>query len=88
MRSLWLAIGVHTAFDWAAINLGLGSVVLADTHLLDVQRTLPVPAEDLVSAVIVALAVVILVGWIQQNKRPFSWSARLNDQGKLGGLDD
>src|SRR6266699_1256460 len=37
-RSLWLAIGFHTAFDWMAINVGLGAVVLAYGHLLHVAR--------------------------------------------------
>ena len=35
-----------TAFDWAAINVGLGAVVLADQHLLQVDRTVSPISED------------------------------------------
>ena len=41
-RSLWLAIGFHTIFDWMAIIVGLGVVVQYDRHLLHLTRTISV----------------------------------------------
>ena len=82
-RSLWLAIGFHTTFDWAAINLGLGSVVLADQRLLQIARSVPVPAEDLLSAFVVGLGVTLLLTWVRRRKLPFDWRAPLADDGHL-----
>jgi membrane protease YdiL (CAAX protease family) len=82
-RSLWFAIAFHTAFDWAAINLGLGSVVLADQHLLGVQHLLPLPAEDLLATAVVGLAAVFLRVWMHQNNILFTWNARLDDEGRV-----
>src|SRR5438046_6633199 len=38
-RSLWLAIGFHTVFDWMAIIVGLGVVVQYDRHLRSEEHT-------------------------------------------------
>jgi len=78
-RSLWMAIGFHTAFDWAAINLGLGSVVLADQHLLRVERTINTSIEDLLGAVMVGLGVVLLMALVRRRKHLVGWRAPLVD---------
>ena len=78
-RSLWMAIGFHTAFDWAAINLGLGSVVLADQHLLHVQRTMNASVEDLLGAAAVGVGIVLLLALVRLRKRPVEWRAPLVD---------
>jgi len=78
-RSLWMGIGFHTAFDWAAINLGLGSVVLADQHLLQVKRAISPSVEDLLGAVVVGLGIILLMTLVRQRKRPIGWRAPLID---------
>ena len=75
--SLWVAIGFHTAFDWAAINLGLGSVVLADRHLLQVERAISLPVEDLLAAFVVVLGILWLMTWFRQRGRAISLFAGL-----------
>ncbi len=74
--SLWMAIGIHTAFDWAAINLGLGTVVLADQQLLQVERIVSAPAEDLLAACAVLLVICVLM--VRQRNRPVHWNAPLS----------
>jgi membrane protease YdiL (CAAX protease family) len=86
-RSLWFAIGFHTAFDWVAINLGLGSVVLAEQHLLQITRAISLPAEDLVTAAAVALGIALLITWVRQRKRPFVWNAPLAEDGQIVAPD-
>jgi membrane protease YdiL (CAAX protease family) len=79
--SLWTAIGFHTAFDWAAINLGLGSVVLADQHLLQVERGISLPVEDLLGAIVIGLGVLLLMNWACRNgKWNESMSENLTDK--------
>ena len=80
--SLWLAIGFHTAFDWVAILVGLGSVVSADRHLLHIERTASLIAEDLLSMVIVVLGILLLLGWARWSKRHLNWRATLDEDGQ------
>ena len=75
--SLWTTIGFHTAFDWAAINLGLGSVILADRHLLQVERAISLPVEDLLAAFVVVLGILWLMTWFRQRGRAISLFAGL-----------
>jgi len=84
-RSLWVAIGFHTAFDWAAINVGLGSVVLADQHLLQIGRTVSLTAEDLLSAAVVGLGILLFMNWAWR-RQPFTWRATLAEDGQLVGI--
>jgi hypothetical protein len=86
-RSLWFAIGFHTVFDWMAILLGLGSVVSADRHLLHLERTASVMAEDLLSMVTVVLGVLLLLGWAWWSKRHLSWRATLAQDGQLQAIE-
>src|SRR3989442_12380953 len=81
-RSLWLAMGFHTAFDWVAIMVGLGSVVSADRHVLHIERTASLIAEDLLSMVIVVLGILLLLVWAWWSKRHLSWRARLAEDGQ------
>lgn len=80
--SLWFAIGLHTAFDWVAILVGLGSVVSADRHLLHLERTASLIAEDLLSMFIVALGMLLFLGWAWWGKRHLSWRATLAEDGQ------
>ena len=82
-RSLWFAIGFHTAFDWAAINLGMGSVLLAEQHLLQITRGVALPAEDLLTAAAIALGIALLISRAWQRKRPFVWNAPLADESHI-----
>ncbi len=82
-RSLWLAIGFHTAFDWVAIIVGLGSVVSADRHVLHVERTTSLIAEDLLTAFVVVLGILLLLVWAWWSKRHLSWRATLAQDGQL-----
>jgi membrane protease YdiL (CAAX protease family) len=86
-RSLWLAIGFHTAFDWMAIIVGLGSVVSADRHVLHLERTASLIAEDLLSMVIVALGILLLLGWAWWSKRHLSWRATLAQDGQPQAIE-
>src|SRR5947209_9580949 len=81
-RSLWLAIGFHTVFDWMAIIVGLGSVVSADRHVLHIQRTAPLIAEDLLSAFIVVLGILLFLAWVWWSNRHFSWRTTLAEDGQ------
>jgi membrane protease YdiL (CAAX protease family) len=80
--SLWLAIGFHTVFDWVAILAGLGSVVSADRHLLHIERTVSLIAEDLLSMFIVVLGILLFLGWAWWRKRHLSWRATLAQDGQ------
>jgi len=68
-RSLWLAIGFHTVFDWMAIIVGLGVVVQYDRHLLHLTRTASVSAEYLLSMVVVILGILLLLIWARLRHR-------------------
>jgi membrane protease YdiL (CAAX protease family) len=81
-RSLWLAIGFHTAFDWMAILVGLGSVVSADRHVLHIERAASLIAEDLLSMVIVGLGILLFLGWAWWSNRHLSWRATLAGDGQ------
>jgi hypothetical protein len=76
-QSLWVAIGFHTAFDWVAINVGLGTVVLAERPMLQLERTVSLIAEDLLSMVVVGLGILLFMGWAWRSKRQFAWRATL-----------
>ena len=81
-RSLWLAIGFHTAFDWVAIIVGLGSVVSADRHVLHIERTASLIAEDLLSMFIVVLGILLFLVWAWRSNRHLSWRATLAEDGQ------
>ena len=80
--SLWLAIGFHTVFDWVAIIVGLGSVVSADRHVLHVERTTSLIAEDLLTAFVAVLGILLLLVWAWRSKRHLSWHATLAEDGQ------
>ncbi len=74
-RSLWVAIGFHVAFDWAAINLGLGSVVLADRPLLHVERTVSLVVEDLIGLFLIGLGIALLLSRAGATHRRIAWAS-------------
>src|SRR2546422_2457443 len=76
-RSLWLAIGFHTVFDWVAIIVGLGSVVSVDRHVLHLERTASLIAEDLLSMFIVVLGILLFLVWAWRSNRHLTWRATL-----------
>jgi len=82
-RSLWLAIGFHTVFDWVAIIVGLGVVVQYDRHLLHLTRTVSVSAEYLLSIVVVILGILLLLTWARLRHRHLSWRTTLAEDGQL-----
>ena len=82
-RSLWLAIGFHTVFDWVAIIVGLGVVVQYDRHLLHLTRTVSVSAEYLLSMVVVVLGILLLLIWARLRHRHLSWRTTLTEDGQL-----
>ena len=82
-RSLWLAIGFHTVFDWMAIIVGLGVVVQYDRHLLHLTRTVSVSAEYLLSMVVVILGILLLVIWARLRNCHLSWRTMLAEDGQL-----
>jgi membrane protease YdiL (CAAX protease family) len=82
-RSLWLAIGFHTVFDWMAIIVGLGVVVQYDRHLLHLTRTVSVSVEYLLSMVVVILGMVLLLVWARLRNRHLSWHSTLTEDGQL-----
>jgi membrane protease YdiL (CAAX protease family) len=82
-RSLWMAIGFHTVFDWMAIIVGLGVVVQYDRHLLHLTRTVSVSAEYLLSMVVVILGILLLLTWARLRNRHLSWHSTLTDDGQL-----
>jgi len=95
MRSLWLAIGFHTSWDWFLNNvLGLGSVD-SPTYghaLLHIRTTgpdvmvgaTPFPTESgLVALFVLVLGIVLFSLWAQYRKWNFSWQARLTDEGQI-----
>jgi CAAX protease family protein len=82
-RSLWLAIGFHTVFDWVAIIVGLGVVVQYDRHLLHLTRTVSVSAEYLLSMVVVILGILLLVIWARFRHHHLSWHSTLTEDGQL-----
>jgi membrane protease YdiL (CAAX protease family) len=86
-RSLWLTIGFHAVFDWMAIIVGLGSVVSADRHLLHLERTVSVIAEDLLSMVTVVLGILLFLGWALWNKRHLSCRATLAQDGQPQAIE-
>jgi hypothetical protein len=86
-RSLWLAIGFHTAFDWMAILVGLGSVVSADRHLLHIERTASLIAEDLLSMVVVVLGILLFLVWAWWSKRHLNWRATLAQDGQPQAIE-
>lgn len=81
-RSLWLAIGFHVVFDWLAIMIGLGSVVSADHHMLHIERTASLIAEDLLSALVVVLGILLLLVWAWRRSHPLNWGATLAEDGQ------
>jgi len=81
-QSLWLAISFHTVFDWGAIMVGLGSVVSADRHFLHIARTASVMVEDLLTAFVVVLGILLLLVWAWWSKRHLSWRATLAEDGQ------
>jgi len=82
-RSLWLAIGFHTVFDWMAIIVGLGVVVQYDRHLLHLTRTVSVSAEYLLSMVVVVLGILLLLTWARLRNHYLSWHSTLTEDGQL-----
>jgi len=82
-RSLWLAIGFHTVFDWMVIIVGLGVVVQYDRHLLHLTRTASVSAEYLLSMVVVILGILLLLIWARLRHRDLSWRTTLAEDGQL-----
>ena len=82
-RSLWLAIGFHTVFDWMAIIVGLGVVVQYDRHLLHLTRTVSVSAEYLLSMVVVVLGILLLLTWARFRNHYLSWYSTLTEDGQL-----
>ena len=82
-RSLWLAIGFHTVFDWLAIIVGLGVVVQYDRHLLHLTRTVSVSAEYLLSMVVVILGMLLLLVRARLRHRHLSWHSTLTEDGQL-----
>ena len=86
-RSLWLAIGFHTVFDWLAIIVGLGVVVQYDRHLLHLTRTVSVSAEYLLSMVVVILGILLLLTWARLRHRHLSWHSTLSEDGQLQALE-
>ncbi len=94
-RSLWLAIGFHTSWDWFLNNvLGLGYAD-SPTHghaLLHINITgpaimvgaAPFPTESgLVALFVLVLGIVLISLWVRYRKRDFSWQARLNEEGQV-----
>jgi len=82
-RSLWLAIGFHTVFDWVAILVGLGVVLQYDRHLLHLTRTVSVSAEYLLSMVVVILGILLFLVWARLRHRHLSWRTTLTEDGQL-----
>jgi len=82
-RSLWLAIGFHTVFDWVAIMVGLGVVVQYDRHLLHLTRTVSVSAEYLLSMVVVILGILLFLVWARLRHHHLSWRTTLTEDGQL-----
>jgi membrane protease YdiL (CAAX protease family) len=82
-RSLWLAIGFHTVFDWLAIIVGLGVVVQYDRHLLHLTRTASVSVEYLLSLVVVILGILLLLVWARLRNHYLSWHSTLTEEGQL-----
>lgn len=80
-HSLWTAIGFHTAFDWAAINLGMGAVVLADQHLVELNRSKPLIYEDILLSIVVGLAIVLVSIAARRAGRAIAWGAALDRDG-------
>ena len=82
-RSLWLAIGFHTVFDWMAILVGLGVVLQYDRHLLHLTRTVSVSAEYLLSMVVVILGILLFLVCARLRHRHLSWRTTLTEDGQL-----
>jgi uncharacterized protein len=82
-RSLWLAIGFHTVFDWMAIVVGLGVVVQYDRHLLHLARAVSVSAEYLLSMVVVILSILLLLLWARLRHHYLSGHSTLTENGQL-----
>jgi len=93
-RSLWLAIGFHTGWDWFLGNvLGLGGVGSPGYGhaLLHVEATgpavmvgaAPFPTESgLVALGVLVLGIVLISLWTPHGQQNFSWRARLTDEGQ------
>jgi len=81
-RSLWLAISFHVVFDWVAIMVGLGSVVSANRHVLHIERAASLMAEDLLTALVVVLGILLLLLWAWRSSRHLSWRATLAEDGQ------
>jgi hypothetical protein len=59
----------------------MSSVVLADQHLLQVERMISLPVEDLLGAVVIGLGILLLMNWARRNgKWNVSLSENLTDQ--------
>ncbi len=98
-RSLWLAIGLHTSWDWFLKNvLGLGSVD-SPTYghaLLHISITGPAimvgvtpfsTESGLVALFVWVLGIVLFSLWVRYRKPSFSWQARLTDEGQVQTAD-
>jgi membrane protease YdiL (CAAX protease family) len=84
--SLWWGIGFHTAFDWLAINVGLGTVVLAERPLLSLTRTASLLAEDGLSMAVLGLALLLFLSWAERKQRTLSWRTTLAENGQVQTL--
>ena len=92
-QSLWLAIGVHTGWDWLLNNvLGLGVANSPSHALLHIKTTgpaimvgtAPFPTESgLVALLVLVLGIVLISLWARSRNRNFSWQARLTDEGQV-----
>ncbi len=94
-QSLWLAIGLHTGWDWFLNNvLGLGIVGSSSYGhaLLHIKATgpavmlgaVPFPTESgLVALFVLVLGIVAILLWARYHDQNFSWQARLTDEGEV-----
>ncbi len=92
-QSLWLAIGLHTGWDWLLNDvLGLGVADSPSHALLHIRTTgpaimvgaAPFPTESgLVALLVLVLGIVLIALWARSRNRNFSWQARLTDEGQV-----
>lgn len=96
-QSLWLAIGLHTGWDWFLNDvLGLGVADSPSHALLHIKTTgpaimvgaAPFPTESgLVALLVLVLGIVVIALWARYRNRDFFWQARLTDEGQVQAAD-
>jgi membrane protease YdiL (CAAX protease family) len=84
-RALWLAIGLHWAFDWSLSALyGLSDQPPYGYPLLHLTYSWPGHGwVNWLYVVVILVALLLFLAWMRVRGQPIDWRARLNEEGQV-----